>query len=152
MPLPSSCALSKSGLNRKDSFSGCHFSIYLIVEVTHLLCTCFESYWTPMNHWSTKSCVLWASRTLYGNGLAKKEADTRIECISSADVHAPLCHWTSVTKFKNKVLNQWQQNIKPNAGPMKPSLPITFAVLKGNYWVQPALKGRGLHMGMNTRR
>lgn len=35
---------------------------------------------------------------------------------------------------------------------MEPFLPITFAVLKESYWVQPTLDGRGLHMGRNTRR
>lgn len=58
-----------------------------------------------------KPCAPQAPRTLYGMRW------THILNVALLLMCALHCHWTPLTKFKDSILSQWQQNIKPNAGP-----------------------------------
>ena len=113
MSMVSSCLLSKSWFERKDHL--------IRLSGPPLNCAssppslpCFEAHELLWITGLPESCVV--ENTCVGMGSPRNKADTHVQSPSSAHVHIPLCHWTPLTEFKDKISSWWQQNIKPHVG------------------------------------
>ena len=113
MLLVSSCLLSKSWFERKGHL--------VRLSGPPLNCAssppslpCFEAHELLWITGLPESCVV--ENTCIGMGEPRNKAGAHVQSTSSAHMHMPLCHWTSLTEFKGKISSWWQQDIKLNAG------------------------------------